>query len=272
MSLKLTVHELSKVTGVSSRTLRYYDEIDLFKSSGSLANGYRYYTIDKIEEIHFINYMRHVGLSIKEIKHHLSNRNINEYESILTDHLMKVRKEIIDLQKAEQRIQKRIASLEYIRQLPPIGEIVIQRLQKRRILKLVLPITKQEDWEFSLAKLEKDHDLPPSMIIGDLGFFVNMDKLTTRLPEEFYGLFLLADDAYYDKVDDLTYLDSGKWLTLYVRGDHKVAQGQYDKLLEFADENKLVLGDFAIERTVIDHYISSDPNLYITEIQIPIVT
>lgn len=134
-----------------------------------------------------------------------------------------------------------------------------------------MPIMKQEDWEFSLAKLENDHDLPPSMIIGDLGFFVDMQKLDYRKPEEFYGLFLLADDSYYDKVEALTYLDAGKWLTLYVRGDHKTAQSNYELLLDYAQKDNLKLGDFAIERTVVDHYISSDPNLYITEIQIPII-
>ena len=271
MSLKLTVNELSKVTGVSSRTLRYYDEIGLFSSSGSLPNGYRYYSIDKIEEIHFINYMRHIGLSIKEIKQHLSNRNIEEYEHILTDHLVKVRHEIDELQKAEKRIQKRIHSLDYIRKLPPIGEIVIQRLQKRRILKEIIPIKKQEDWEFSLAKLESDHGLPPSMIIGDLGFFVDIEKVEFRDPEEFFGLFLLADDPYYDKIESLSYLEQGQWLTLYIRGDHKTAKENYITLIKYAKDHGLTLGDYAIERTIIDHYISSDPNLYITEIQIPIL-
>ena len=105
----------------------------------------------------------------------------------------------------------------------------------------------------------------------DLGFFVDMNKLDNRKSEEFYGLFLLADDPYYDKVEALTYLDAGKWLTLYVRGDHETAQNNYFKLLKHAEKNNIQLDNFAIERTIIDHYISSDPNLYITEIQIPIL-
>jgi len=67
MSLKLSVKELSEITNVSKRNIRYYDSIDLFKPSGILDNGYRYYGIEKIEELRLISYLRHVGVSVKEI-------------------------------------------------------------------------------------------------------------------------------------------------------------------------------------------------------------
>jgi effector-binding domain-containing protein len=45
----------------------------------------------------------------------------------------------------------------------------------------------------------------------------------------------------------------------------------YDDLLDYALEHELELDSYAVERTLIDHYISSDPNLHITEILIPIM-
>ena len=111
MSLQLTVKDFSKLAGVSPRNLRYYDDIGLLKASGISKNGYRYYTIDKVEEIHFINYFRHMGVSIKEIKKHMENRNIEEYETILQDQLKKVHVEMAELKLLEERIQKRITSI-----------------------------------------------------------------------------------------------------------------------------------------------------------------
>jgi DNA-binding transcriptional MerR regulator len=271
MSLQLTVNEFSKIAGVSPRNLRYYDDISLFKASGTSENGYRYYTIDKVEEIHLINYFRHMGVSIKEIKKHMENRNIDEYETILDDQLKRVHEEMAELKLLEKRIQKRIASIEYIRALPPTGEINIQKLDKRRILKLEKEIREQQDWEFSLIKLQQDHSLPPSIFIGDIGFVIDMNTVETRGPEEFSALFLMADDPFYDNSDNLEWLDDGIWLTTYIRGDHHEARKYYDSLFEYARKNDLILGDFAIERTIIDHYISSDPNFYITEIQIPVI-
>ncbi len=270
MSIKLTVSEMSKAAGVTSRNLRYYDEIGLFKSSGVLGNGYRYYTIDKVEEIHLISYLRHMGVSIKEIKRHMENRNIDEYEQILSEQLEKVNHEISQLQILKQRVRRRISSLEYIRNLPPVGNVVVQYLKKRRIIEYKILIEQQSDWELSLAELQKKHNVPPSSFIGDLGFYVDMTKVHTRKAEDFSGMFFLADDPYYNDMKTVTHLKAGTWLTLYVKGDHHEARKYYDIILDYAEKHKFILGDFALERTIIDHYISSDPNFYITEIQIPI--
>lgn len=271
MDIKFTVKELSKIVGVSSRNIRYYDDIGLFKCSGTLENGYRYYTIDKIEEIYVINYLRHMGISIKEIKQHLQNRNIDEYSTILNKQLKKVTDEILQLQRIQHRIQRRIASLDYIRNLPPFGEITVQSLPARRILPLKKQIKKQIDWELALKQIDSGNDLLPSIFIGDIGFFVDMKKAKTRGAEEFSGMFLLADDPIYNSSSATSELAAGKWLTIYIRGDHHEARKYYDLLLDYAEKNTLTLGSFTVERTLLDHYISSDPNLHITEVLIPII-
>lgn len=45
---RYTIGEVSRITGVSKDTLRFYDKIDLFKPSFvDPQNGYRYYTYDQ---------------------------------------------------------------------------------------------------------------------------------------------------------------------------------------------------------------------------------
>jgi len=271
MDIKFTVKELSKIVGISSRNIRYYDDIGLFKCSGTLDNGYRYYTIDKIEEIYVINYLRHMGISIKEIKQHLQNRNIDEYSTILNKQLQKVTDEILQLQRIQHRIQKRITSLDYIHNLPSLGVITVQSLPSRRILLLKKQIKKQIDWELAMKQIDTSSDLLPNIFIGDIGFFVDMEKVNKRGAEEFSGMFLLADDPIYNSSSVTSELTAGRWLIIYIRGDHHEARKYYDLLLNYAEENTLSLGSFAVERTLLDHYISSDPNLHITEISIPII-
>lgn len=51
-----TVKEVSEITGVSIRTLRYYDEIGLLKPAAMTEAGYRLYdnrTIERLQEILF---------------------------------------------------------------------------------------------------------------------------------------------------------------------------------------------------------------------------
>ena len=47
----MTVNEVSKLTGVSIRTLQYYDTIGLLKPDGYTASGYRLYDDTALERL-----------------------------------------------------------------------------------------------------------------------------------------------------------------------------------------------------------------------------
>ena len=62
-----TVKEVSKLTGVSVRTLHHYDAIGLLKPSQITDAGYRLYDDAAIEKLSMILVFRELGLSLKEI-------------------------------------------------------------------------------------------------------------------------------------------------------------------------------------------------------------
>ncbi|MDO5733303.1 MAG: MerR family transcriptional regulator, partial [Eubacteriales bacterium] len=63
-----TVHELSKIAGVSVRTLHYYDQIGLLEASAYTEAGYRLYDDDKLETLQQILLFRELEFSLAEIK------------------------------------------------------------------------------------------------------------------------------------------------------------------------------------------------------------
>jgi len=70
----LRIGEFSKLTGVPIRTLRYYDEIDLFKPAEiDLFTDYRYYKEEQVEDLELINKLKSVGFSLEEIKQNWNN-------------------------------------------------------------------------------------------------------------------------------------------------------------------------------------------------------
>lgn len=70
----LRIGEFSKLTGVPIRTLRYYDEIDLFKPAEiDLFTDYRYYNEEQIEDLELINKLKQVGFTLDEIKQSWNN-------------------------------------------------------------------------------------------------------------------------------------------------------------------------------------------------------
>lgn len=64
----MTVNEVSKLTGVSIRTLQYYDSIGLLKASGHTKSGYRLYDDTALENLQQILLFRELEFPLKEIK------------------------------------------------------------------------------------------------------------------------------------------------------------------------------------------------------------
>ena len=80
----LSIGEFSKICKVSTKTLRYYDEIGLIKPSKiNQENGYRYYSIEQLETMLFINRLKQYRFSLEEIKAIITSEEIlNEKLSI----------------------------------------------------------------------------------------------------------------------------------------------------------------------------------------------
>lgn len=116
----LRIGEFSKLSGVPIRTLRYYDEIDLFKPAEiDLFTDYRYYKEEQIEDLNLINNLKDVGFSLEEIK---SNWNHFNNEVMLNK-----KKE---LKQKLENINESIKKIDYLRSNIVDGKI-IQKLREK---------------------------------------------------------------------------------------------------------------------------------------------
>lgn len=68
MNSKLTIGQLAKETGLTTKTIRFYEEIGLIKPAERADNGYRSYPANMVEELNIIKTVRDLGLPIPEIK------------------------------------------------------------------------------------------------------------------------------------------------------------------------------------------------------------
>lgn len=69
----MTVKEISNITGISVRTLHYYDEIDLLKPTDKSDAGYRLYDDKALEQLQQILFFREFDIPLKEIKTVMEN-------------------------------------------------------------------------------------------------------------------------------------------------------------------------------------------------------
>lgn len=100
----LSIGEFSKICGVSTKTLRYYDEIGLIKPDGINAeNGYRYYSILQLKRMLFINRLKSYHFSLEEIKTILELEEDQSEEKLCTA-----------LHRKKHEIQEKLKSFEYL--------------------------------------------------------------------------------------------------------------------------------------------------------------
>jgi MerR family Zn(II)-responsive transcriptional regulator of zntA len=64
----LSIAEVRDRTGLSARTLRYYEELGLLPGVRRRSGGRRVYGADELERLHFIQRLKKLGLSLAEIK------------------------------------------------------------------------------------------------------------------------------------------------------------------------------------------------------------
>lgn len=63
-----TISQVAELTGISTRTLQYYDEIGLLKPSELTESGYRLYDDEALQKLQQILFFKELGFKLKEIK------------------------------------------------------------------------------------------------------------------------------------------------------------------------------------------------------------
>lgn len=76
------IGDLAKLTGLTVRTLQFYDQIGLFSSSGYTESGHRLYSESDLSRLHQILSLKELGLSLEEIKSALSGGHISPLEIV----------------------------------------------------------------------------------------------------------------------------------------------------------------------------------------------
>ncbi len=128
-----TVKEISNITGISVRTLHYYDEIGLLTPTTCTEAGYRLYDDKALETLQQILFFREFELSLKEIKTILENPDFDR-ETILRS-----QKKMLELKR--ERLNRLILSMDDI--LKGVKEMDQEVISKNEIEELYQTIVTQ---------------------------------------------------------------------------------------------------------------------------------
>jgi MerR family copper efflux transcriptional regulator len=64
----MNISEAARRSGLTPKTIRYYEDIDLIVPAARAENGYRQYDSKAVEELHFLARAREVGFDLQECR------------------------------------------------------------------------------------------------------------------------------------------------------------------------------------------------------------
>lgn len=113
-----TIKQLAKLSGVSIRTLRFYDKKDLLKPAYVGNNRYRYYEEKQLLQLQQILFFREFGFSLKAIKQQLCVHGFNQFETLMS-HRQELVKRLDRLGQLLSTLDKTIDTLKGERTMKP---------------------------------------------------------------------------------------------------------------------------------------------------------
>nr|PZN31224.1 MAG: hypothetical protein DIU67_09980 [Actinomycetota bacterium] len=117
----MKIGELARITGVSTATIRFYEQMGLLTAPGRAANGYRTYDGASVDRVRFIRDARAAGLTLGEIGTILEMKAAGESTcehviGLLETHLHAIDRQAAELARARARLQE---MLDRARRLDP---------------------------------------------------------------------------------------------------------------------------------------------------------
>lgn len=124
MSKMVQIGELAKSLGITTRTIRYYEEIGLMGKTDRLGGSTRSYNNDDVLRLKFILKLKTMGISLKEIEQlsdifDIHERDFNKITpkliEILDNHIAKVDEKMANLSSLRKDIvEYRIRMTEFL--------------------------------------------------------------------------------------------------------------------------------------------------------------
>lgn len=264
------IGEVSKIGGISQRTLRHYDELGLMKPDLVGDNGYRYYSLQTMLKIPVINYLKMMGLSLEEIASMMQHPSLGQARKFLSKHLAECDKQ------ARLLAEKREAIVEWSELVEEASMVL--RVRPKNVNVKYLP--RQEllglQTRFSGSFAESIVSLEFASYVQDVDNAI-AGPVILRFPSVEDAVAAAADGSECDvwllqkpirpiNPDDAFVCPEGMYLSTYHVGAFEELGEAYSRLTEFANDNGYKVAGPAIERFVSDYWTTYNSDLFVAEV------
>lgn len=269
----LTIGEFSKICRVSAKTLRYYDEIGLLRPVRTdSATGYRYYDIEQLETMLFIERLKSYSFSLEEIRAVINAENCGEDKMCLAFMRKKdeIRKQLEDCSRILAQLDEDISTIKQ-------GGSVMDYLRDIDVRLAEVP----EMYILSVRKTVQEDRFPDeyAACYGKLFRRIAADRLTVSgapmvlfhssefTPAGLDTEFAVPVREYATGTRDLR---PGLCLKTVVHGDYSALPSVYARQAEWAENEGYQCTGALFEVYVTDPSQTADEKDLVTEVYLPV--
>lgn len=266
----LSIKEMGQKRGVSSKTLRFYDSIGIFKPDYvDPETGYRYYDPEQYEKLGTILELRSLNFSLNEIKEYFTDRNMKKSAEMLKVHYNELEEEIRQKQHLAETIREKLDFIEKV----CTDDIAVQEFKTEEFPERFVITTQsgcrrdEDDIAFSFMHLESHlHETAPILASDRIGFYMEFNS-----PEELENMdnwrTMIMCGVEMNGSKHFCVLPAGKYLCVFFRNYTADRELFIKMFLEYVRFNEIKLKGVMIQQFKIDVTVTDDPSETMIEFQ-----
>ncbi len=271
----ISIGKMAKINHITVNTLRLYDKWGLLTPVYvDQETGYRYYDMKQNARLDLIDYMKELGMNLKEIKELLDKEDSTLIEAILIKKKNQVEEEIQEKIRQRDAVNRTIYSLERYRKSPLPGTLTTEFIDERHIYKRQV---NKNFYDYDLDTYEEilkefknkliDEHLPQI-------YYCNVGTILKRndfIKQNFisYESFIFVDENF-PLQEEIQTLESGMYACIYL-DDFNNEKEYALKLLQYCKENHYeIIGDYLCEVLIeLTFFKETERSMYL-RLQVPI--
>lgn len=267
----LTITEMARLKNITSETLRHYDRIGLLKPDFVSGSGIRSYSICQYERLGTILELKQMGLSLKEIRDYMENRNFQKSMELLKKYQRRFEEKLDEQTRLNEIMKQKLSFLDRLSDLPSMETVFEQHFPERYMVTFGKPSGDREEHAMAFAKLENClHENMPILASDRIGVFSDISILTPG--EELVGAvpMILAPGAGADR-EYMRQIPEGDYVCMYYKnGTLEKYDPSFERVKNYIREKSYRIDGMILQVYKLDVTLTSNREETVLELQVPV--
>lgn len=268
-----TISEVAGYFNVSNQTLHYYDRIGLLRpSTVDPQTKYRYYDQQQFNKMFMIRELKRIGFSLDEIAAFAENKNLESLGEVLKINRGEVEERIEELVRIRDRIDFYLDMIRLAGRVRRKMDCEFRFIPARYVFYINVNFA-LEDLSQNVEMLYKAYVKAaglsiPQELDNKMILTMEQDRIRRGRFKYYSGIGLLVPKPF--KNPNLFELPEFLYASVIHVGDYAGLPAEYKRVCSFIEKQGCLIDGHAVEVSLINTVHTSNPEDFVTEIQIPV--